>query len=403
MNLFRSIYNKSKASARTCIDKVQFKIGRFKKSRIVRPETEGVKVYTVKEPTIEQVPINKVYGFIKDGSFSVEYPEINLWKFKNATVVGRTDFVFLESGNVYWKKYFAYNYSKNFPLDKLYYCEKDGFVYTRKSKGSLHVEKAFSLLGVHAQIWSHSLSEYFTKISVIDKALVDCKTKITVLVPNYTDQQLKQIMYAALEEFKNIEVLVVYDEIAVTADVLYYMDRPTTFTDHEFSVSIGDDVQPKVVADIIKEKLVKPTLSKIDCTRKPIKLYLPRRGFGRNVTNFQELEDYFKSEGFVFMEEPHKMSLEEKVAMFNSAEVIVGPFGSAFSNIIFCKPNTKMLLFSNFSRHYEAWLCMHQKYFDLKLLWVTGFDDKTARNLSHCSYYVPIEKVKAAYKQLLNE
>lgn len=404
MSLLKKVYRKAKQTAKKHLDDYKFKSGGFNKSKIVRPETCGENVYTLKEPTIEHVPINKVYGFITDGSFSVEYPQINLWKFKKATVIGRTDFVFLESGDVYWKKYFAYNYSKNFPLDRLYYCEKDGYLYTSNPKCNIQVETAFSLLGVHAQIWSHSLSEYFTKISVLGKAIDDCKSKVTVLVPNYTDQQLKQVMYSALDEYKeHIEILVVEDEVAVKAETLYYIDRPTTFTDHEYSVSLGDDVQPKIVADIIKEKLVSPMLSKIDSNREPIKLYLPRRGFGRNVTNFQELEDFFRSEGFVFMEEPHKLSLDEKIAMFNSADVIVGPFGSAFSNIIFCKPNTKMLLFSNFSRHYEAWLCMHQKYFNLDLLWVTGYDDKSSHNLSHCSYYVPIEKVKAAYKQLLND
>ena len=84
----------------------------------------------------------------------------------------------------------------------------------------------------------------------------------------------------------------------------------------------------------------------------------------------------------------------------NSAEVIAGPFGSAFSNIIFCKPGTKMLLFCNFSRFYEAWLCLHKKYFNLDMLWVTGFDDKTATNPSHCSFYIPLQKIKDAAKYL---
>ena len=119
-----------------------------------------------------------------------------------------------------------------------------------------------------------------------------------------------------------------------------------------------------------------------------------------NETLSTEVEDFFRKEGYYFLEAPHKLSLKEKVRLFNSAEAIAGPYGSAFSNILFCKPKTKILVLSNYNRIFESWLSMHKKYFNLDMLWVTGFDDKTATNPSHCSFYMPLQKIKEAAKYL---
>lgn len=377
----------------------------YKQGRILSAVVEpagllGSKVFVFKPETIEEVEMHKVYGFIESGSFKVDYPEIDLWKFEDAMVIGRTDFVFAKNGKVFWKKYYAYNYSKNIASDRLLVKEENGVVYFHKPKQEMNVDVAFSMLGVHAHIWSHSLSEYYPKLAVLQQAIDDAGGELTVLVPNYQDQQLKNIVYAELNKHQGIKILVIDDEVAVKVKTLYYMERPTTFTDHEVSVALGDDVQPKIIADVLKEKLVNPLLSQIDQNAKPIKLYLPRRGFGRNLTNWAEVEEYFRKEGFYFLEAPHKLSLKEKVQLFNSAEVVAGPFGSAFSNILFCKPGTKMLLFCNFSRFYEAWLCLHRKYFKLDMLWVTGYDDKSAVNPSHCSFFIPLQKIKDAAKSL---
>lgn len=374
--------------------------GTILSAKIVPAEEEGKKIFVFKTPSIEKVDIANVYNFASSGSFDVTYPEIALWKFNDAIVIGRTDFVITDNGKVFWKKYYAYNYSKNIASDRLLVKEEDGLIYYRKPRTVLCVDVAFSLLGVHAQIWSHALSEYYPKLSVLPQAIKDSGKEITILVPDYQDKQLKDIIYHELEQYENIKILVVQDEQAVKAKTLYYIERPAAFTDHEVSVAIGDNVQPKIVADILKDKLVNPLLKDIDPKENPIKLYLPRRGFGRNLTNWQEVEDFFRKEGYYFLEAPHKLSLKEKVRLFNSAEAIAGPYGSAFSNILFCKPNTKILVLSNYNRIFESWLSMHKKYFNLDMLWVTGFDDKTATNPSHCSFYIPLQKIKDAAKYL---
>ena len=303
--------------------------------------------------------------------------------------------VVLNENKVFWQKYYAYNYSKNIVSDKALIKEEDGFIYYNHPKVVHNVTCAFSLIGVFAHIWSHSLSEHYIKISVLGDIVKLAKERVTVLVPEYSDYQLKQIVYKELNKY-DVDILVVKKAEAVMAKRLYYMERPAFFTDHEVAVEIGDNVQPQIIADILKKQLVTPLINEIKSSSR-IKLYLPRRGAYRNLKNNDEVEAYFKKLGFVFLE-PHKVSLEDKVKLFNSADVVVGPYSSAFSNLIFCKPGTKVLILSNYYRAFESWLVMHKQHFDIKMLWVTGYDDKTAGNPAHCNFMIPLEKIKAAAK-----
>jgi capsular polysaccharide biosynthesis protein len=38
-----------------------------------------------------------------------------------------------------------------------------------------------------------------------------------------------------------------------------------------------------------------------------------------------------------------KLNIQEQIFLFNEASIIVGAHGAAFSNIIFCKPETKII------------------------------------------------------------
>ena len=64
------------------------------------------------------------------------------------------------------------------------------------------------------------------------------------------------------------------------------------------------------------------------------KLFLARHS-NRKLTNTEEIEAYFREQGFYFVE-GFELSLEEKVDIFYHAEIIVGLHSSAWQNIIFC-------------------------------------------------------------------
>ena len=73
------------------------------------------------------------------------------------------------------------------------------------------------------------------------------------------------------------------------------------------------------------------------------KLYISRGNEGsRGISNEPELCDYLKSHGFtVIRAEEHTVS--EQAALFSNADVIFGPHGAGFTNIVFCKKGTKVI------------------------------------------------------------
>lgn len=60
------------------------------------------------------------------------------------------------------------------------------------------------------------------------------------------------------------------------------------------------------------------------------------------LKNESEIRDLFLASGFEVLC-PEKLSFEEQVEKFSEAECIAGSTGAAFANIIFCKPETKII------------------------------------------------------------
>lgn len=173
---------------------INLKLGKYKSFKIVKASEIGEIVNVFKPITKEKVKLMRVFGFIEDGSFELTYPAINLNLFEDAMVEGKTDYVIV-GDKIFWPKYFRYNFNKNIARDKdLFECRKNT-VIIRTPVAKRSFEVAFSLLGVHAHVWSHSLSEYYTKLVEIKNVLSIEKGELIVLCPRYTDEQLKKIVY----------------------------------------------------------------------------------------------------------------------------------------------------------------------------------------------------------------
>ncbi len=73
------------------------------------------------------------------------------------------------------------------------------------------------------------------------------------------------------------------------------------------------------------------------------RIYLKRNG-KRRLINQEEIESYLERMGFeaVLCE---NYTIAQQAAIFYNADVIAGPHGAAFTNTVFCKPDTKVIEF----------------------------------------------------------
>lgn len=125
----------------------------------------------------------------------------------------------------------------------------------------------------------------------------------------------------------------------------YYFKKlyfPNFFQPTEFSLFIRD---------YYHDFFTKKSLLKQDDSL-PKLIYVSRqqeRRIRRRVVNNEALEKCLKSYGFetVFVE---NLSFEEQINLFYNADLVLGPHGAGLANIVFCRPQTKLLVFE-YSEH----------------------------------------------------
>ena len=78
------------------------------------------------------------------------------------------------------------------------------------------------------------------------------------------------------------------------------------------------------------------------------KIYIDRgdpftkKSLQRYISNEEEVKKYLTKNNFVSVK-LHELNFMDQVKLFHNAECIVGLHGGGFANIVFCKPNTKII------------------------------------------------------------
>lgn len=106
-------------------------------------------------------------------------------------------------------------------------------------------------------------------------------------------------------------------------------------------------------------------------SRYPERIYISRnKARYRRVLNEEEVIEMLNQHGFVSIL-PETLSFQEQVAIFHHAKVIIAPHGSGLTNIIFCRPGTKIveLVSPHYVGHYY-WAIGH--YLKLQHYFVAG-------------------------------
>ncbi len=371
----------------------------YKCKLIKEPDNFYPCVAHVKEVTWEDVNTAEVFNVTRAHKLSLRMSPLDLYKVENAVVADDCDVVMTPIGAL-WGKCTAPMFSKEIIRDRGYYKHNDEYVYMRKGK-QIHINgKCISLLGLYASEWAHFIVQYLPKLYfVAEQGLLD--EPITVLIPNFKDKQLWQV----LNEFKEKYPRITYypcessnEQLSyISCDYLYYMLDAAIITKHTAYVMPYDIIIPKVTRDILYRQLINPLIEKIK--NRPVtheKLYLVRRGVMRSMVNWQEVENYFVSQGF-YPIEPHMLSIEEKVDLFYHSKVIVGPHSSAWTNLFFVE-HAKALILSPIARTMDLYLSYLIEGKNIELLQV--IDKDLSNSDIHTPYYIPIEKIKSAYNQL---
>jgi len=176
------------------------------------------------------------------------------------------------------------------------------------------------------------------------------------------------------------------------------MDNTTDMIEHVSYVCPFDMITPGYVARQMQQYFIPQVEKKSE--KEEVKLYITRHAQWRNMTNNDEVETYFVSQGFKVIE-AHKLDYDAKIRLFQRATEIVGPYSSGFANLVFCRPGTKVLIFSNIQRTLENFLAFYVQNFQLDAMYITEKDHVPSDPDSPFS--ISLSRIQSAYKELINK
>lgn len=353
-------------------------------------------LYHIKDETWETNYAPPVFESAKERSVTGRFPALNIYKIPDAIVCTDSDIV-LTGNEAYWDKFVDDDFTAcAVPADSNVCQFSHDKVWVSKMDTEVRLSgKTFSLIGVWSTSWAHFIYQFLGKMYYAGEAgLFD--QDIFLLTDDVDDPNIEQIIedyigkYPLVKRIKaKIKTEYHCEELIFSPSLANNFNECKYYLEYRF-------ITPQNDVDIIRKYFVDPLNSKIkDRPTRYKKIFLPRTN-NRFLNNNEEVESYFKNEGFHFLKTDN-MSLEEKADIFYHAEIIVGVGGGAFINLIFCHGARCLYLTNN--RYATDMLGSTltrgrvSAYLNL-----AGYDDNSDRR---SNFTIPLDKIKRAYNRLI--
>lgn len=372
-------------------------------SAIVYKQEQNLSAYIyieIKPMTHEKVEMIPIYQAMPKGALTLDTAAQYCYRIENAKIRSNADYIITNDNKVIWSKKNLHFFTKDMPRDAGLIKFTDDTIYVqRQSLQVKEFENVFSLCGVYSDVWSHFMLQYLVKLYNILQLPKEVLDNLTILTPDYEDAHIKETVYRFVRQYlPDCHLATLSKNEIAHCRTLYWMDNTTDMIEHVAYVCPFDMITPAYVA----KQMQKYFIPKADDRRdgEGVKLYITRHAQWRNMTNNDEVEAYFASQGFKIIE-AHKLGYDEKIKLFQSATEIVGPYSSGFANLVFCRPGTKVLIFSNIQRTLENFLAFYVQNFQLDAMYITEKDHVPSDPDSPFS--ISLSRIQSAYKELINK
>jgi hypothetical protein len=128
------------------------------------------------------------------------------------------------------------------------------------------------------------------------------------------------------------------------------------------------------------------------------RLFLRRGSSYRRLLNEAELQQFLVARGFTAVD-PGELSVGEQVQLFADADLIVGPSGAAMTNMLWCRPGTRVVVLHSDHpfKKYPYWDALARAA-GVTVKYVAGPRAHNVQGLfeAHDDYSVPTETVRRA-------
>ncbi len=235
---------------------------------------------------------------------------------------------------------FSSLYSRNTGHDNNFFFTKNFFTNFKKNIDSYKQINDVYLLGSNAGNNYYSNLIYF-----LPRLFFNKKKKIKIAIHRNSSMKFRKLI-EIISKNNNLDISFLY------LDDSFYLFKDSLFPQF---LSLNDSIK------ILRYFLLSDNKESVDK-----KIYVTREDANyRKIVNEGDLIPLLRSKGFKVIN-PQLYEINEQIKIFSQANVIISPHGSNLSNIIFCKPQTKIYeIGPKFNKNYE--ILFENKYKQIAL------------------------------------
>jgi capsular polysaccharide biosynthesis protein len=282
--------------------------------------------------------IGSFSGTLNEGEAECPRPYVSV--IEDAVIVGGENLVMIREGIVLNDELADFNSAEFGKKSTRIKTVQDGKVMFRDNKKpGAHIEEGILLSCGHDNNYFHWLVECLPKLLLIDS--LEGFKDVPLLIP----AGLHNNLMAALERLNvnNRPLLFIEPEPACHVKRLIYPSPLSRILDrYEGAPAFNTDIVLSHKWISMVANLLKNHRNNNGKTWR--KLFLARRKGLRSLKNQEQLEQLLLDHNFEIAD-LDGVSLNAQIKLFSQASLIVAPTGAALTNMLFCQPGTKVIIF----------------------------------------------------------
>ena len=326
-------------------------------------------------------------------------PEIYVAEIKNASIIGENNVVLVDEYclNDMAKRDDRKRYNLRFGSVRNINKE---YAIIQSIKSDVNIDMAISLIGFAAFNYYHFAIELISRLSYIDRTdeydgiplMVD---EVALKIPQFR-QMLENL------NKKNREIIPIKKNFLYNVDHLIY---PSYNSWLPINLKKGEELIPedflmsKESIHYVKNIIYENIESTIDSTDEKKRIFISRRNMkNARLKNEAQVIEIIKQYNFEIVY-PEDLTFRQQVQLFSQAEYVAGTTGAAFTNIIFCPENAKIMCIIPQRYKYYGYSTL-AKMFNLKCIFLDAEVISQKEAISMEFYKMDLEYLKRCLEEL---
>lgn len=249
---------------------------------------------------------------------------------------------------------------------------------------------------------NYNFNYYHYVFECLSKFYLLAKTNIDNSIPIIIDSTVKDIpqFNELLQIFNkdNREIIYISRRQRLLVGTLYAFTPtlilPVNYKDYSIIKADWIKFNPDIIKYLRETILSKYTIKQNGQS----KIYISRAGNKLRSYNDDEVRVMLESLGYTTIY-PERLTIEEQVAAFYNANVVIAASGAALTNIIFCKPRTTIIVLTSHKIDLSIFSSIAQ-YLNLNMIYLVA--DKSSSASLHSDFYFNPQKLKETIQSIIS-